>query len=366
MHQGSQDPFAQLFETGWQSWSTSYPKKKRLPLYNYPPFPLGDSVQGVHIPQVSLKKSARGWCSWYYYGKHIDEQVILRQSEWFRSNPLEGFEYILVDDGWATYWGDWRSADRRKFPSGLKALSLKIQAFGHKPGIWLAPFLVSPHSSLVHKHPGWLVRHGGRPLEGVRFAPFDRYFPYRKYILDITQPAVVEYLEGVLNFLLVECGFQLIKLDFLYGMYNNPKLTTSESDKLLRAFLLNIRQRYPGVYTIACGCPLLPAVGAVDSMRIGPDILVPSMQSVPLVGKMMNRYCYQSVIHNIKSRSWTKKYWNLDYDAFICRENTGISDQQVHVQSQLIKESMGNIFLGDDMYALPKEKVQQLIKPLFQ
>ena len=361
------DLAARLFETGWQSWSMRPSARKiHLPLFNYPPFPPESPLLPVRTPDAPLKQPARGWCSWYCFGSHINEGVILRQAEWFRANKLPGFQYMLIDDGWESQCGDWQMADISKFPAGLPAMAQAIANMGLSPGIWIAPFLVSPRSKLAREHPEWLARRGGRPIEGVRLTPFDAYLPYRKYVLDVTQAAVTDYIEDVLRYLLDDCGFRLIKLDFLYGLYNNPALTTHDSDRFLRAFLQKIKQRYPAVYTIACGCPLLPAIGAVDAMRVGPDTLWPAVQSIPFVRKALNRHCLRQVLHNIQSRGWTRQFWNLDYDAFVCRAETGVSDHRLLIQQSLIQQAGGNVFLGDDMTTLPRDRLQKFIQPLFR
>src|SRR5262249_43055465 len=155
-----------------------------------------------------------------------------------------------------------------------------------------------------------------------------------------------------------------IKLDFLYAFYNNPKLTTHEADTFLHAFLLRIRQRYPHVYTIACGCPLVPAVGTVNSMRIGPDSIWPAIQHLPLVCQLVNRRFYRQMAASIAARAWTKELWNVDYDAFVCRQHTGISDRKLLAIAAQIKASQGNIFLGDDMTKLPSERFEKFVRPL--
>jgi alpha-galactosidase len=356
----------ELLKTGWQSFSWDYPGRIiKFPLFNYPPQPI-DRLDMTTIPsKVKLRPRAFGWCSWYAFGPDINEEIILKQSQWFKENSLRGLEYILIDSGWVTKWGDWLTVDKKKFPSGLKNLSGRVKELGLKSGIWVAPFLVDPNSRLAKEHPNWLAKKDGEFVEGLRLTSFDKYLPYKKYILDVTNSEVVDYLDTILSFLLKDCGFDLIKLDFLYGLYFNPNLTTLEADQFLQSLFLKIRKLYPDVYTIGCGCPLVPAVGAVDSMRIGPDTLFPFFQDVPFLKEFTNKYQYKKVIGNIHARMWTKRFWNIDSDAFVCREDLGISDDELMVFQKLIIACEGNIFLGDDMTHLPKERVSKFIQPLF-
>lgn len=356
-----------LLKTGWQSFSWDFPGGLiKFPLFNYPPNPIYDPGLTIDSKHIKLKSKVIGWCSWCSFGPHINEEIIIKQTRWFKENRLNGFEYILIDSGWVTKWGDWLEVHKNKFPKGLKDLSSNIKSFGFKPGIWLAPFLVGPNSQVAKKHPDWLVKRNGEPAEGFRLTPFDKYLPYKKYVLDITKPEVVTYINEILSFLLKDCGFELIKLDYLYGLYANANLSTHKADELLRSFLLKIRQLYPDVYTIGCGCPLIPAVGAVDSMRIGPDILFPFAQKVPLLKELTNRYLYKKVVRNVKIRMWTKRFWNIDPDDFVCSKGLGISDEEIMAFQKLTIETDGNIFLGDDMTNLPKDRIDKFIQPLFE
>lgn len=364
MHNANKDLFDNLLKTGWQSWSWGNPDRIiKLPTCNYPPVKIDTSkITVTPNSNTSLKPAIKGWCSWYAFGLDINEQIILDQCNWLKDRPkLKEFDYILVDDGWESTWGDWLEADLTKFPSGLKNLSLEIQERGLKPGIWYAPFLVDPKSKFATEHPDWLVKNGNRFVDGRRATTFDGYFPYKRFILDVTNNEVIDYLDQILDFLLGECAFKLIKLDFLYGIYFSPKLSVYQADEFLRSFLLKIKNKYSDVYTIGCGCPLIPAVGVVDSMRIGPDINAPTLQNNAFLKYFSNSFSYERVIENLKSRMWTKKLWNCDPDVFLCSDSWCLSDKELVALRDLIKEVGGNVFLGDDMLGLPDNRVEEFI-----
>lgn len=364
MLSSGEDLFETLLKTGWQSWSWGNPTKLiKIPTRNYSPIKIDISKIIVdREAAIHLKPAIKGWCSWYAFGSDIDEQKILNHCDWFNSNKkLKKFDHILVDDGWESAWGDWLGCDLAKFPSGLKNLSLKILEKGFKPGIWCAPFLVDPKSKFAREHPNWLVKKGKHFVDGRRITPFDRLFSYKRYILDVKNNEVCDYLDQVLDYLLVDCAFKAIKLDFLYGIYFSPELSVYEADQFLKSFLLKIRNKYPDVYTIGCGCPLIPAVGVVDSMRIGPDINVPALQNNVFLKRFSNRFSYKRAINNLKARTWTKKLWNCDPDVFLCSDKLCLSDKEITVLRDLIKELGGNVFLGDDMAALPASRVEEFI-----
>lgn len=364
----TQKLFHKLLQAGWQSWSTTAHHWLKFPRYNYSPHAIAPTFhENFHLSKNN-KKPAYGWCSWYIYGTDIDENKILTQAKWMVKNrhhqklPLE---YLLIDDGWNS-WGDWLGANSHKFPQGLKSTVTKIKKLGLKTGVWLAPFLVDPHSKLVQDHPDWLVRQKGRLVEGHNFSPWDRFFSHKKWLLDIRHHQVRQYLDATLKYLIRDCGFDLLKLDFLYALHFNPHLKNVEADLFLRKYLAKIKKNYPEVYTIACGCPLIPAAGVVDSMRIGPDTKVISnvyrFCNLPIFNRW---YLNSQVLPTLAKKLWTKKIWHVDPDAFLCRKSLGYSHRQLITFQKLVKKGAGNIFLGDDLTRLSSRRIKKYLLPLF-
>jgi alpha-galactosidase len=355
------EKWQKIISTGWQSWSNSnFLILKRLKC-NSPPF--------VEIPPKNfrffpskLKPPAKGWCSWYAFGDDINEEEILNQVKWFSQHREIPIKYILIDDGYASH-GDWLTPLPERFPSGLKSLAQKIKTLGFKPGLWIAPFWADPASNLAKNHPGWLVQNQGKPLS---YPFWDNLVTQKHYLLDIRLPNVESYLKKIIKTLTQDFGFELLKLDFLYYPYFYPQIKPRIAFRLLRNFLLEIKRQYSNVYTIGCGCPLLPALGAIDSMRIGPDITRPSLNGIPLLNRFINTYLFRAVSDNVKKRLFTKMFWNLDPDVFVCSPQTGFSENQILSLQKTIKDCRGNVFLGDDMTKLTDEKIDKFIFPLFQ
>jgi len=295
---------AKILETGWQSWS---PRKKSwlgIPSWNNPP--MNDNYLPDELGVRTSKKPVSGWCSWYTFGPNITEEKILTQTKWFSQHKEIPIKYILIDRGWQK-WKDIKTA--------LTKVAREITKLGFKPGIWLAPF------------------NKGNKFEVDDFVKF---------------------------------GFELIKLDFLYRAYLIPKITSQEAGDLIRNMLLEIKNKYPSLYTIACGCPLLPAVNAVDSMRIGPDTIEPITGNIPVWNSLINSYKLNLVINNIKRRFWTRKFWNLDPDVFVCRKSLGLNDGKLLSLQKHIKLASGNIFFGDDMTRLGEDRIRKFVLPLFK
>lgn len=354
-----------MLRSGWQSWSYDSNSLFKFPIMNYNP-----KEKSTFVPKFidqKRKKPAYGWCSWYSYGWDINERKILDQAIWISKNkdskklPLN---YILIDGGWNLV-GDWQSEDRTKFPNGLKKIVTDIKNLNLKSGIWIAPFLVHKRSQIAVCHPDWLVKKNKKNIDGLKLTPFDKYLPHGKWILNIKNPKVIKYLDDSIKYLVETCGFELIKFDFLYGIYFDPNLSATEADAFLNSFLSRIRKKYPNVYTIACGCPLVPAVGAVDSMRIGPDTSINPFIKFLSLPFFSQNYLNRQVIQTVSKRLWTKKFWNVDPDAFMCRRTLGFLPKQLLEFQKIIKQGNGNIFLGDDLTRLSHKRLNKYVYPLF-
>lgn len=357
--------FKDLLETGWQSWSYNSPQSFiKFPGMNFSPFSLKNLIF-PKIKKIKLKKPAKGWCSWYAFGPDINRNNVLANVKLFQKKQFRNLEYILIDDGWAVNWGDWFKTDLEKFPKGLKSFAREIKGHGFKPGIWLAPFLVHPQAMLVKEKPDWFVKDGKKFINGLKFTPIDKLLNINKFILDTNKTEVSEYLKNVIDYLLGDCGFELIKLDFLYGIYFDPNLDIESSDKNLRALLTYIKRTYPKVYTIGSACPLVPALDTLDSIRIGPDIFIPQFQSIPLLGSFTNKYLYSKVIKNIQNRKPAEIFWNLDPDVFVCHKNLGLKDEEFLKLQKAVLNLGGNLFLGDDLNSLSPARIERFIRPLF-
>ncbi len=109
-----------------------------------------------------------------------------------------GVEMLVMDDGWFgrrdhdhCSLGDWQ-VNEEKLPGGLAALTENLKKLGMKLGIWFEPEMVSKDSDLYRAHPDWAIHVPGRELTMSR----------GQYILDLSQPEVVDYVyESVANIL---------------------------------------------------------------------------------------------------------------------------------------------------------------------
>lgn len=356
----------QLLESGWQSWSTKPKRTLHFLHRNYSP---KDDKTLIELSDYIPKEKIRGWCSWYAFGSKINENKILGQAEFISDHkdtlPLD---YILIDDGW-TEWGDWDRINNDKFPSGFSFLTKSLAKLKFKSGIWIAPFLISPKSQICKNHKNWLVTdERGKSVEGFKLIhpTIDRLLPYKKYILDLKNPEVQNYLKQSIDNLIKNNNFNLLKLDYLYAPYFDPNLSAEEASDLIRELLKYVRLTYPHIHIIGCGLPLIPAVGYVDSMRIGPDIIIPHFDKIPILSRLINTQKVHGAIKVLRKRNWTSRFWIIDPDVFVCRKSLHLSHGLLIKLQKEIKNTKGNVFLGDDLTKLPENRIKTYISPLFE
>ncbi|MBQ9062209.1 MAG: alpha-galactosidase [Eubacterium sp.] len=161
-----------------------------------------------HIVRGTWKRKARpvvlnSWEASYF---DINERKLLRLA---RKAKEAGIELFVMDDGWfgrrdddTTSLGDW-TVNTRKLPNGLKGLAEKIRALGLDFGIWVEPEMVSADSDLYRAHPAWVMEIPGREHAEGR----------NQRILDLANPAVVEYLTAQMENLFASAEIAYVKWD---------------------------------------------------------------------------------------------------------------------------------------------------------
>jgi alpha-galactosidase len=320
----------------WQSWSPVKPNRFKIPRRDYCPV---DQIARPAPPSaIPLKPPIAGWCSWYAYGSHINHTKIMGQASLIHQHRLP-VKYILIDDGWCK-WGDWLSPHPHRFPQGIPAVGKELNHLGLKTGLWIAPFLIHPKSHLYQQHPDWIVRdRKGKPVDGWQITPFDRYLPWRKYILDYGKAPVRHYLHHCLDTFINRWHISLLKLDFLYAPYFDPRLT---DDQLPHQYLTDLftylKQKYPKVYLIACGCPFEPARGQVDAIRISKDITIPFFYPIPLVNQLLHHHRVKLLAAKLKALAHTASWHHLDPDVYIhpqlSHRNSQKHQEYIHITQQ--------------------------------
>ena len=223
-----------------------------------------------------------GFETWYNHYLDIDEPIIRRDLEALPANGnlvnalflSKGRPVVFqIDDGWEKRVGDW-APHAGKFPSGMAGLARDIEARGLIPGLWLAPFLAMPDSDLAKNHPDWLLRDAsGAPI----VAGWNPGWGGEVHCLDLSQPAVEDYLFGLFDAIVNEWGFQYLKLDFLYagmirGALARGGAAWEHYERVLRRITsIAADRRGKPVAWLACGAPIETTAPLMPLMRIGAD-----------------------------------------------------------------------------------------------
>jgi len=247
---------------------------------------------GHRIGAGRVRTIPPGWCSWSFYFKHVTERDVIENVEAAVRLGLP-IEIVQLDDGYEAAIGDWLDA-REEFGS-VQRLAARILAAGMRPGIWLAPFLVAPSSTLAKLHPDWLIPNLGAGM----------HWGEEMRILDVTRPPAAEHLARVFR-TLAGWGFGYFKLDFLYAAAIPGLRAYQQGLKLIREAV------GPDAILLACGAPLLPSIGLCDVMRIGPDVLFEASDA---------QLDLESVVRVTRLRGWMNaKLWVNDPDCLVARQ----------------------------------------------
>ncbi|KPK77537.1 MAG: hypothetical protein AMJ79_02815 [Phycisphaerae bacterium SM23_30] len=261
-----------------------------------------------------------GWCSWYFYYQHVNDEEVRRNAQWIADNLKDyGAQYVQVDDGWqAEPRGsrDWTGI-RPLFPRGMADLASYIKSLGLKPGIWLAPHGQS-NEEVVKGNPGvFMLKPDGTSASSSWEG---------KWLVDPTTPETMNYLNDLFS-TLTEWGYEYFKIDGqptvvsefrrAKSFMKNAKETDDVAD-LYRNTLAPIRAAIgPKSYLLGCWGIPLEGVGYMNGSRTGGDVVL-SWDSFFTALSCTNRYYF---LHNI--------VWYCDPDVMILRSPMTIDQARV-------------------------------------
>jgi alpha-galactosidase len=154
---------------------------------------------------ASAPDSAYGpiWCAWGYGRSMKLKQVY----DTLPTVKKMGFAWVTLDDGWQNNYGDWQ-VDPRKFPHGdadMKALVDRIHAEGFKAQLWWSPLSAVPDSQLLKEHSDFLLLNRDGSKRKISW--------WNSFYLCPADRGVVEYHKALVAKILVEWGFDGLKLD---------------------------------------------------------------------------------------------------------------------------------------------------------
>jgi alpha-galactosidase len=250
------------------------------------------------------------WCSWYQYYSGVTQADVLWNLALMDTLSLP-VEIVQVDDGYEACVGDWLLSSGRF--SDLAGLIGRIRACGRRAGIWIAPMLAGRSSALFAAHPDWVVR-GLADDEPVYAGTVCRD---SCTALDLTHPGAAGYLRDVLA-TLRGWGVDYFKIDFCYaGAIEGRRHEQLTGVEAYRQGLRLIRDAIgPDALLTGCGAPILPSVGMVDAMRIGPDI---AADYEPACGNP-TLPAQRNAARNVIARAWQHgRFWVNDPDCLMLR-----------------------------------------------
>jgi alpha-galactosidase len=302
-----------------------------------------------------------GWCSWYHFFHDVSEDAFLRNLDALVAARSEiPIDLVQLDDGYQRAIGDWLETNE-KFPSGLPAIAQAVRGAGFTAGLWTAPFCVVPESRIHEARRDWLLRDpdGHGDLRGLHHATWTR--DGWVFVLDASHPEVIAHLERTFR-ALAEMGFSYHKIDFLYAESlragaHDPRLTRAAR---LRRGLAAVRAGIgDDSFLLGCGCPLGPAVGVVDGMRIGPDTApywrvlgqgIPGLEATLPAGR--------NALRNTLSRAWMhRRFWLDDPDCLMARsKQSSLTRDEVRALAASIAVTGGMTIFSDDVPSLSAEE----------
>ncbi len=302
------------------------------------------------LHSVRLNPILHGWCSWFYTHTQATEDEQLRNAAFIAQHLKPyGMTWVQIDDGYQRAFGDWEANDL--YPHGMAWLAAQIRQLGLQPGIWMAPYAVSEHASLVQTHPEWLAHDAAGNLQTTASTRGVRY------ILDITHPGARQWLRECIETMVDVWGYDFIKIDFVewtllaIERYYDPTVSRAQAYRLgvetMRA-AMGLQRHH-----LDCG-PGQITLGLIDSLRIEQDLPRPtwehyvkhSSSTAPAVAK-----CYY----------FHRRMWINDAD-HLCVALLTIPEAQA--VASLVALSGGTVISGDRLYDLDAAQLAILTKVL--
>jgi alpha-galactosidase len=143
------------------------------------------------------------WCAWGY-GRSVQPKQVY---DTLPTAKRLGFKWVTLDDGWQNNVGDW-ALDPKKFPHGdadMKALVDRIHQEGFKAQLWWSPLSAVPSSELLRDHADYALLNRDGSRRKVSW--------WNSYYLCPADQRVVEYHKALVRKILVDWGFDGLKLD---------------------------------------------------------------------------------------------------------------------------------------------------------
>jgi hypothetical protein len=164
------------------------------------------------------------YCTWNYGVFHNIDENILQQRAAIIGKRIPECTHFMIDDGYQrgrekkfgaldSFYPDPENGyDKKRFPSGMKAMAEKICECKLVPGIWFSP-TVRLGSKLALEHPDWLMadENGNTDLIGGTT------------YLDLSVAGAQKFFLRILDVLFLEWGYKALKFDFMTHWFTFEK-----------------------------------------------------------------------------------------------------------------------------------------------
>ena len=159
--------------------------------------------QGFEMAKAPESAFGAIWCAWGY-GRNFKPQQVY---DTLPTVKRMGFTWVTLDDGWQNNYGDWE-LDPKKFPHGdadMRAMVQRIHQEGFKAQLWWSPLSAVPDSKLLKDEPELALENRDGSRRKISW--------WNSYYLCPANSRVVEYHKELVRKILVDWGFDGLKLD---------------------------------------------------------------------------------------------------------------------------------------------------------
>lgn len=263
----------------------------------------------ARVGKPSLREVPPMWASWYQYFTDFTEDDLVRNLDLMDALGLP-VGIVRLDDSFQAGIGDWL-VPSDTFTS-LHTVIQQVLDHGRRAGVWTAPLLVGAKSRTFAEHPEWLVRDAeNNPIVAQHNWGQDCY------ILDSTHPAAVDYLRAVFT-TYRRFGATYFMVDFMYaGAIEGVRHDDVDGITAYRDALRLIRASIGDDALLqACGAPMFPSVGLVDTMRVGTDV---APHWFPPDGDMSQPATQAAIVSTVGRAFAHGRLWINDPDCLVAR-----------------------------------------------
>jgi alpha-galactosidase len=211
--------------------------------------------QGFQMAKAPDDAFGAIWCAWGY-GRNFKPQQVY---DTLPTVKQMGFKWVTLDDGWQNNYGDWQ-IDTKKFPRGeadIKAMVDRIHKEGFKAQLWWSPLSAVPNSKILTDEPDLALLNKDGSRRKISWWDSDYMCP--------AVPRVVEYHKALVHEILVDWGFDGLKLDgqHMNGVpacynpahhHNQPEDSVEALPEFFRAIYDEAQKDKPGAMVEFCPC----------------------------------------------------------------------------------------------------------------